>query len=313
MLGKKIGIKNFIILTTLLICGLFGVANFVYGESQSSGVNVQMTVPNPPGGDPGPGAGDASPVISNVTTTPAATSSVVTWTVTDDHGLSNVTFNYSADLSYDLSAFVSGNYRVNLTGLTSDTVYYFKIVATDTATNVVEYTGSFTTLSDKIKSLKIYAKPEKRVSKPGGNLALNVTVVFYNPATQQVIYTLNTNLDKTGSSNFYNITMPTAIGLEAVLKGESHLAKKIVGVNLVNGQNIILDFTDNGQFALLAGDVQGTGLKDNFVDILDVSAENVKFNGTYLNEDLNRDGVVDVLDMSMVLVNFNRGGALIPS
>ena len=90
-----------------------------------------------------------------------------------------------------------------------------------------------------------------------------------------------------------------------------------MGVNIVNGQDLTLDFTDNGQFELLAGDVAGTdiapGLKDNFVDILDVSAEDVKFNSQDLIMDLNRDGIVDVLDVSVLLVNFNKAGDGMPT
>ncbi len=298
----------------LLLTGLFSFSSFVYGSSESGIVIVQMSVPEPitEPGDPDPGAGDSAPVISNVVSTTAATSANVTWIITDDHGLNSVTFNYSTDLSYGLTTTTVGTYQVNLTGLAQDTVYYFKITAIDIATNITVYVGSFKTSSDSVKSIKIYAKPEKRVAKTGGNLDLDATVLFYNPATAHVIHTLNILLDKTGSTTLYNVIMPNGTGLQAILKGQSHLARKIIGVNILNGQNIVLDFTESGSTELLAGDVQGTGLKDNFVDILDVSAEDVNYNNTGLNEDLNRDGIVDVLDMSITLVNFNKAGIPIP-
>lgn len=305
-----------LITIVLLLTGLFSFSNFVYGSSQSTdSINVEMTVPEPATepGDPDPEASDSAPVIFNVVTTTVITSAMVTWTVTDDIGLSSVIFNYSADMSYGLTTSTVGIYQVNLLNLTQDTVYYFKITATDIATNVTEYVGWFKTSSDSVKSIKIYAKPEKRVVKSGGNLALDATVIFYDPITAHVIHTLNVSLDKTGSTTLYNVIMPNGTGLHAILKGQSHLARKIIGVNILNGQNIILDFTELGSTELLAGDVQGTGLKDNFVDILDVSAEDTNYNHAGLNEDLNRDGIVDVLDMSITLVNFNKAGVPIPS
>lgn len=308
----EVKFQNFLAIIILSIVGLFGLADFVYGDTKTGDINIQMLVVEPPG-EPGPGAGDSAPVISNVTSTPSATSSATTWTITDDNGLSSVIFSYGMDLAYSSTSSIIGTYGVNLTGLTPDTVYYFRILVVDIASNIAQYTGSFTTLADKVKSLKIIAKPEKRVFKPGGNLDLDVTVLFYDPAIEQVVHMLNTSLDKSGSSTLYQLVMPTGNNLQVILKGQSHLAKKIVGVNIANGQDIILDFTDGGYFELLAGDVQGTGLKDNFIDILDLAAEDVKFNANYLNEDLNRDGIVDVLDLSIILVNYNQQGDPIPA
>ena len=37
------------------------------------------------------------------------------------------------------------------------------------------------------------------------------------------------------------IIVLSATNLEAIIKGRSHLARKIIGVNIQNGQNIILD------------------------------------------------------------------------
>ncbi|PIT88577.1 MAG: hypothetical protein COU29_02250 [Candidatus Magasanikbacteria bacterium CG10_big_fil_rev_8_21_14_0_10_36_32] len=310
----RIGFKK-LIMVVLLMLGLFSFSNFVYGSSESSNINIQMTVPTPvvEPGDPGPGGSDSAPVISNVVTSTSANSAVITWIVTDDKGLSSVNFYYSADMSYGLTTTTIGAYQVNLSNLTEDTIYYFKIVATDIASNVTEYAGTLKTSLDSVKSLKIYAKAEKRVPKIGGNLALFTTVILYDPSGFYLPYSLNVSLDKTGSSTLYNVIVPNGTNLEAVIKGQSHLARKIIGVNIQNGQDIFLDFSEADSVELLAGDVQGTGLKDNFVDILDVSAENVNYNNIGLNEDLNRDGVVDILDMSIVLTNFNLAGVLIPS
>ena len=110
--------------------------------------------------------------------------------------------------------------------------------------------------------------------------------------------------------------------MSVFIKGRSHLAKKITGINIGEAtENIILNFTDSseleswGSYYLSAGDVQGDwpGLKDNFVDVLDISAVDVKFNQLDdLDADLNKDGVVDVLDVAVILTNLNNQGDLLP-
>ena len=76
---------------------------------------------------------------------------------------------------------------------------------------------------------------------------------------------------------------------------------------------MVLDFTNGGSYELYAGDVQGFGLKDNLIDVLDISMTDSKFNSANEDADLNRDGVVDVLDMSIVLVNYGKQGDPLPA
>jgi len=206
------------------------------------------------------------------------------------------------------NVFPSSSFSVDLTGLSTGTIYYYLITCVDTDTNASTVSGTSTTLSALfLNNLIILGQPEKRVPKTGGNLSLDSTVLFYNPVTHALVHTVNATLNNSGSSTVYDPSLPTG-NFDAALKGQSHLAKKIINVNIVNGSDATLDFTESGAFYLLAGDVQGAGLKDNFVDILDISAVDIRFNSTDLEADLNRDGIVDVLDMSIVLVNYNKPG-----
>lgn len=289
---------------------MFG--SFAFTAQETGDINVQFVVPStstPPGG--GGGSSDnIPPVISNINTDVSFTTATVSWIATDNVSVGYCSFNYGLTDMYGTSGATNvagSNFYVNLSDLTTGTPYYFLITCADTS-NQTTATGTFVTLSPAFQNkLTIIAKPEKRVPKTGGNLSLDVTLLLYDSATKQLMFSFTTAINDVGSSTVQYIGAPTG-NFEAVLKGQSHLAKKIIGVHLENGTDAVLDFSEASVFSLLAGDVQGTGLKDNYVDILDISAEDIKFNSHNLEFDLNRDGIVDVLDMSAVLVNYNKKG-----
>lgn len=306
MINSRYNIRVVVLL--LLLGGCFVFGRFAFTAEESGDINVQFTVPSSGGG--GETSDDIAPVISGVAAFPSFTTATVSWVATDNVAVSYCSFNYGPTESYGLSGgtnYSGSNYYVLLTDLATGTPYYFLITCADTG-NQTTATGTFMTMSEEFQNkLTIIAKPEKRVPKTGGNLALDVTLVLYDSVTKLKVFTYTTAINNAGSSTVQNIGAPTG-DFEAVLKGQSHLAKKIIGVHLENGTDAVLDFSDAGAFSLLAGDVQGVGLKDNFVDILDVSAEDIKFNSTNLEFDLNRDDIVDVLDMSAILVNYNKKG-----
>lgn len=291
----------------LLIAAGLTFSHVVIGAEENQDINVQYNVPSAPSG----GGDSTPPIISNVSTSASYTTATVAWVAIDNLGSVSCYFDYGLTSMYGSSAPVSisgSNFTVNLSGLATGTLYYFLISCVDGSSNMSTYNGTFTTLSPFfLNNLIILGKPEKRVPKPGGNLSLDSAVLFYNPVSHALVHTLNITLDNSGSSTVAAPGVPVG-NYDAVLKGQSHLAKKIINVNIVDGATTTLDFTESGAFYLLAGDVQGTGLKDNFVDILDISAVDVRFNSTNLEADLNRDGIVDVLDMSIVLVNYNKPG-----
>lgn len=305
---NKVG--KILFVASFLAISIFLVYDFAISAEQSGDININMTVPTIGGG--GGGSSDSiSPVISDIVSTVDYTTGTVSWTATDNILVQNCTFDYGQTEMYGFSVIPDVNvssYSVGLSGLATGTTYYYIISCYDTSGNSVNATGTLTTLSPGfINRLFIVAKPEKRVPKTGGNYAANASLLFYDAVTKVLAHSMAISINDAGTSTIQDTAIPTG-NFEVVLKGESHLAKRIVGVSIENGYDTTLDFTEVGVFYLLAGDVQGTGLKDNFVDILDISAEDIKFNSHDLIFDLNRDGIVDVLDMSAVLVNYNKNG-----
>jgi hypothetical protein len=290
---------------------------FTYSVGQDIDVYLRVTSGTEPEEPPGGGGGYTDtnpPVISNVTSTVNFTTSTVSWTAVDENPILNCTLYYGETTAYGNSATVAGSgssFYAGLSGLTMGTDYYFLISCLDTYGNPGTATGMFSTLASEYKNnLIILAKQEKRVPKSGGNYDMGATLRLYDSTTKVLAYSADLSFGATGSTTISGGGIPVGT-YDAMLKGEAHLAKRIINVNIVNGSNTILDFTQANTFYLYTGDVQGTGLKDNFVDILDVSKEDVEFNSGIKVFDLNRDGAVDVLDISAVLTNFNmRGDAL---
>lgn len=94
---------------------------------------------------PPPSQIDNPPVIGGVSVVTSYTTASLVWTVTDDKGVSAVSFVYGLTNSYGSSGSVVNNTSVSLSNLTSDTVYYYKISATDTKNQTTTYTGNFKT------------------------------------------------------------------------------------------------------------------------------------------------------------------------
>lgn len=290
--------------------GCFILFDFVSTESQNQDLNVYLTVPSSGGG--GGGTGDSVvPIISDINVAVDYTTGTVSWVATDETQLANCSFDYGLTELYGSTIWpdqTSSDFFVDLNGLTTGTLYYFMIHCMDMSSNSATATGTLTTLSPEFfRNLIITAKPEKRISKIGGNYQANAFLLLYDSVTKELQNTIEVNLDYSGTTTIQVEDVLTG-NYEAVLKTESHLAKRIIGVSVVNDFDTVLDFTDADVFYLLAGDVQGTGLKDNFVDILDISATDINFNSVDPIFDLNRDDIVDVLDMSAVLVNYNKAG-----
>ncbi len=96
----------------------------------------------------GGGGGDSwPPAISNVVEDPGVTTTSVSWNATDFSGIRVCYFTYGLDTNYDNSATVSGSYLVNLTGLSAEMTYYYRIRCLDNNFNDAVYTDSFTTLA----------------------------------------------------------------------------------------------------------------------------------------------------------------------
>ena len=141
--------KLFIFIFIAVICG-----NSFWLHAQASeetqGVTVNATVPAGGGGGGGdtgggPGGSDAVPIIFSVVSSVSFTTATVSWSASDDLGITASGFVYGTTVSYGNSGGVAGAYRTDLSGLTIGTLYYFKISVTDTGSQTTDYTGTFST------------------------------------------------------------------------------------------------------------------------------------------------------------------------
>jgi hypothetical protein len=305
-----------IVILILLIGGCFFARAKVFTAESIQNLNVYLEVTTTteeeePGGGGGGLVDNYPPVISNVSSTVNYTTSMVSWTATDISTIQYCNFYYGLTESYGSSAASANSlsdYQVNLSGLEMGTLYYFMISCLDSFGNLGTYTGDFTTLSTEFENaLILLAKPEKRVAKSGGNYDMGATLRLYDSVSGDLAYSGDVNFDANGMAAIYDAGISTG-NYTAMLKGEAHLGKRITNVEIANDASTTIDFTIDDNFYLYAGDVQGTGLKDNFIDILDVSKEDTEFNIYQKIYDLNRDGAVDVLDISIILTNFNTQG-----
>ncbi len=142
------GLKNIILFVAVIFSSFFWFHAQAATENQA--VNVNLTVPS--GGSVGgggtgggPGGSDVPAVISNVVSSTSFTTASISWSASDDLGISSVTFVYGLNTSYGSSGTVTGNYQTSLTGLATGTLYYFKISVVDTKPQTTEFTGTFST------------------------------------------------------------------------------------------------------------------------------------------------------------------------
>ncbi len=153
----------------LVLFGLTTIAPlFSVGSTQAAtgaqSINVSMTVPSSGGssgrggGSPSPAPVDNPPSISAVNYNTTQTGAIVAWSATDDNGIKTSWFDYGLTTSYGKSGTISGSYQASLTGLTTSTLYYFKISVTDTANQTSIYTGSFKTSAGPVAALPLISK-----------------------------------------------------------------------------------------------------------------------------------------------------------
>ncbi len=153
-------VSAFILLCTLLVSR--ATVQVAFAETQSGGITVGATVPSQTttgGGGGSTGGGgttpetpppdmDAAPSITGVNATADFTSAIVNWSASDDKGISMSSFVYGSTAAYGMSGSITGTYQVALSGLATDTLYFFKISVTDTANHTTESAGSFKTKSE---------------------------------------------------------------------------------------------------------------------------------------------------------------------
>ncbi len=325
-----IKIKN-IFYTGLIIAAMFLSWSIVHTETQTGNINVNMNVPTAGGGGGGGGSTDTySPEILDIVSTTNFYQAVVTWEVNFKYeGTGNTTSIFYGKGNYASTTVViaSGTqFSAVINDLETDTVYTFKI---ETTNNVglkdEEYRSFKTEKATILKSLIILAKPEKRDLEKGLNYSAEAALFFLDQNASEIKQSVSLVLDASGTTTVSNIQVPEGTTMVAMLKTDSHLAKRLNGVN-TTGDNLVLDFTINNTFSLLAGDMAGNlsalgstnvfaeflqaARQDDFVDTMDISAVVSKFNDRQSSEraNLNGDDIVDAEDISMVLSNWNIKG-----
>lgn len=314
--------RQFFILFVIIVFSISIISTDVFADQRSGGVSVGAEVPeqssnNNSGGPSGGGGGstDEKPFISDVTTTPMLNSAIVQWQATDDNDMDKCDLLYGFGSSLNNRTTVgkssTNTYKKKIIGLESDRLYDFRIECYDDAGQLSKEDGNFKTYKTAKIDLTIKAKPEKRVNKKGGNLGMNFNFYLIATSSDKVVYKISSTTNPGGVWKKSNISINSGKGYKAVLKGESHLAKRITGVNISDAKDLVINFSNKS--VLQAGDVAGKGVKDNFIDVLDLSALHNQINTSDKEADLNRDGIVDVLDISILMKNFNNKGDELPS
>jgi hypothetical protein len=158
-----------------------------------------------------------------------------------------------------------------------------------------------------LDSVGIIAIPEKRVSKPGGNLA-NYSRVRFVQAGEEKQSSLFTTLGVSGLYSGLDISSLTEGDYDIYVKGSVHLTRKIS--QYMDLSVTTLDFTDSGNNPLLAGDVNGSILTDgdDVINSLDLSLLLNDLDVLDNRTDLNKDNIVNALDLAMIITNLDETG-----
>jgi Dockerin type I domain len=152
--------------------------------------------------------------------------------------------------------------------------------------------------------------PEKRIPISGLNLGENtVSLKLFVASGTTPVYTHPTPI--TIDNDGYNtapIVAPVGPGqYDIAIKSAQHLTRKFRTIILNSGINT-LDLTNSLSEYLKAGDVNAAGLGDDAVNALDISKEINQLGSQPLQQDLNRDGTVNALDIGILLKNLGQIG-----
>jgi hypothetical protein len=134
------------------------------------------------------------PIISAISSSTSYTTASISWKTTDDKGLSSVTLGYGSPLVMAVPTAQGENYSVNLSGLSTSTIYTFIISASDTSGNSVSSTGSFKTATE--------------VQAVSGPTIINVVVT---PGISSAVVTIKTDKNTTAQINFGKVSLDGSV------------------------------------------------------------------------------------------------------
>lgn len=175
-------------LSSLIIIGLlFGGTTAALATSGTSTLNILITVPSesgPPHVDPP--VPDTAPSISNVVVTVGTSTAHIAWNASDNGGLTNLALVYGLTTAYGSFGNVGGTYSTNLTGLTGNTLYHYRISVTDDTSQTTNFTGTFTTDNPADVTVPVISNVAASPDVTSCTVSWNVN----EPATGQVLYGL---------------------------------------------------------------------------------------------------------------------------
>ncbi len=153
-------------------------------------------------------------------------------------------------------------------------------------------------------SLSFQVHPEKRIPATN-NWGTTGLVNVYQFGNFEPDYSFQVEI---GNDGFGTIEEEIPPGnYQVSFKGLSHLTRFLrnMEVNLEDTE-IPLDFTFGNTFALLSGDIAPN--KDDYVNSMDIAAAASALFKSDANADLNKDTIVNSLDLSMMFVNLYLSG-----
>lgn len=166
---------------------------------------------------------DNSPVISQVASSTLETAAQVTWSAIDDHGLKAVSFAYGLTAAYGipepLTVSLDGKYSKSITVLAEDTLYYFKILVTDTVDQTAVATGTFRTKKENIPLVISSIQVHPGVSS--AEISFNTNLA----ASSQVLYSKDTSYG--GQADDNNFVLNRTIILPSLLPSTTYHYKLV--------------------------------------------------------------------------------------
>lgn len=193
---RRIINKSIIFLSIIFCASIFLIAD-VHAVTSNANVNVTASVVN--GNNTCTNCttgGDNPPQIINLASSTTQTAAQISWQVTDDHPpLSSVTLSYglSPGVLNLVGPITTGTYpdfQANLSGLATDTLYYFQINALDSANQAAApLNGTFRTLSATVIPLIDTTAPDvTNVIVKTGVTTTSISWANSEPASTEIDY-----------------------------------------------------------------------------------------------------------------------------
>lgn len=152
--------------------------------------------------------------------------------------------------------------------------------------------------------IDLVAKPEKRIPTTGNDSTV-LTVEVRTAGTSTVIFSGSVVTGSGGTYSGLVLTGVTEGTYDLAAKGYSHLRRTVTNVAVSSG--ITVDFTSAGASPLYSGDVNSSD-GDNKVNGIDLTLIVNALFGTVVRYDLNRDGLVNGIDLTNAVTNLNDVG-----